>query len=275
MEAEKGYYEEDEIDLYELWLVLKKRWKLIVGLFLCATFLTASTSFLMTPIYKSHFLLKPPTFITANETKHLITPIQIRLKEKGYNQLKYLLCLKKDTLQNLKGINCKITRNNGNLPLIEIETSRKEDIPKISNALIIYLNKNQYVAEKIQAEKEGLEKQKNILSSKLKEMEKLKKSLLKKIKTGKKDVIGFNPMAIERNIISTEMQLQNIEKNLKLLKGFEKIDEPVIPERPYKPKRRLMVTLAGIMGLFLGVFLAFFLEWLDKAKQQSLQTRQR
>ncbi len=274
MEEERYYYEEDEIDLYELWLVVKKRWKIILGLFLCATILTTIASFLITPVYKSHFLVKTPV-VTTNEAKSLIDIINTFLKERKYKQLKNLLNLEENILQNLKKISCKLTRGEKQSLTLEIETTHKEDIPRISDALIDYLNRNQYVTERIQAEKENLEKQKELLLSKLNEMKTLRKTTLKKIEDGKGNIIifGFNPMEIERSIIRTKIQLLDTEKNLKLLKGFEKITQPFIPERPFKPKKKLMVAVSGITALFFGVFLIFFLEWLDKARQEHIRRR--
>ncbi|NIN01134.1 MAG: hypothetical protein GTO24_24495, partial [candidate division Zixibacteria bacterium] len=38
--------------------------------------------------------------------------------------------------------------------------------------------------------------------------------------------------------------------------AFEVIDRAVPPEKRFKPKRRVIVILAGTVGIFLGVFLA-------------------
>ncbi len=50
--------------------------------------------------------------------------------------------------------------------------------------------------------------------------------------------------------------------------AFDIIDEPYIPKVPYKPKKRLIVTVAGVSGLILGIFLAFFIEWINNIKSQ-------
>ena len=47
---------------------------------------------------------------------------------------------------------------------------------------------------------------------------------------------------------------------------FKIIDPPKVPDKKIRPKRALMVILAMIMSLFVGVFLAFFLEYLEKMK---------
>ncbi|NLI74806.1 MAG: hypothetical protein GX442_00025 [Candidatus Riflebacteria bacterium] len=56
---------------------------------------------------------------------------------------------------------------------------------------------------------------------------------------------------------------------------FEIIDHARPPERKSKPKRSLIVILSGITAGMLGVFLAFFLEFLDKRKrEESAKTAQ-
>ena len=45
------------------------------------------------------------------------------------------------------------------------------------------------------------------------------------------------------------------------------IDEAVPPQVRFKPKRTLMVLLAAVLGFFLSIFAAFFLEFLENAKK--------
>jgi Uncharacterized protein involved in exopolysaccharide biosynthesis len=45
------------------------------------------------------------------------------------------------------------------------------------------------------------------------------------------------------------------------------IDEAVPPQVRFKPKRRLMVMLAAVLGFFLSIFVAFFLEFLENARR--------
>ncbi|MDY6844788.1 MAG: GNVR domain-containing protein, partial [Thermodesulfobacteriota bacterium] len=51
--------------------------------------------------------------------------------------------------------------------------------------------------------------------------------------------------------------------------SFQVIDEAVPPVRKFKPKVRLNVMLAGIVSIFLGIFIAFFFEYLEKMKKPS------
>jgi len=45
--------------------------------------------------------------------------------------------------------------------------------------------------------------------------------------------------------------------------------DPAVPaEKKSKPRIRLNVMIAGILALFVGIFLAFFLEYLERIRQQ-------
>ena len=46
------------------------------------------------------------------------------------------------------------------------------------------------------------------------------------------------------------------------------IDKAVPPEQRIKPKRTYNVILAGITSLFMGIFLAFFLEYWENVKRK-------
>jgi uncharacterized protein involved in exopolysaccharide biosynthesis len=45
------------------------------------------------------------------------------------------------------------------------------------------------------------------------------------------------------------------------------IQKVTSPSTPVKPKMRLNILLAGIVGLFLSIFLAFFIEYIRNASK--------
>ena len=55
---------------------------------------------------------------------------------------------------------------------------------------------------------------------------------------------------------------------------FEVMDQARIPELKSKPKRAIMVILAGLSAGVLAVFLAFLMEFIKKRKEQEKQQAQ-
>lgn len=92
----------------------------------------------------------------------------------------------------------------------------------------------------------------------------------------KAKVMEMKDQAIQYNILKREA-----DTNKELYKGLlqrmkeagvsagltvsniQVVDQAEIPTSPYKPNRRLNLLLAAVVGLFLGVGLAFFFEYLD------------
>jgi len=52
------------------------------------------------------------------------------------------------------------------------------------------------------------------------------------------------------------------------LSYFQQIGEPIPPENPVKPRTLLNVAIAAVLGVFVGVGLALFLEYFDDYKKQ-------
>ena len=50
--------------------------------------------------------------------------------------------------------------------------------------------------------------------------------------------------------------------------SFKIVDPPVVPEERIKPTRRLMVMLGFIIGLFMGVFIAFGRNYIRQNSQE-------
>ncbi len=64
-----------------------------------------------------------------------------------------------------------------------------------------------------------------------------------------------------------EYEIAKLQEKKETL-AFDVIDEPYIPKKPVKPKKKLILAVAGVSGLFLGVFLAFFIEWIENVKRE-------
>ncbi len=372
-------YEDDEIDLYELWLVIKKRKNVIIGLFIFSVVATAIISFIMTPIYRTTSSVLP---VSSKQSPlgslaglAAMAGVSIGGDESSQKVMAVLnsRTIKENVIKDLNLVNKILDEipEDRNPLLVAIE-KMEDDIVSISddkktgviNISIDFKDPDlakkineQYLKElqDILAEKSltvakmnriFLEKQLEEEERKLKkyqqemaEFQKENKIIeptkqlegtmelytsliaqkialeiqLKKLETAlspnnpKIDILRNQIKEIEEQIKRIEQKadgalpsISNVpEKIVKytdllrklkaseaiyetLLKMYEQakleeakenlyvevIDYPVLPDKPVKPKKKLMVAVAGVSSIFLGIFLVFFLEWLENIRKR-------
>lgn len=83
-----------------------------------------------------------------------------------------------------------------------------------------------------------------------------------------------------QQIEATHSSLSKKYEQVRLLQSvplsyFQVIGEPIPPEHPIKPRTLLNVAIAGVLGVFVGIGLAFFLEYFEdyKKRQANSETK--
>ena len=66
-------------------------------------------------------------------------------------------------------------------------------------------------------------------------------------------------------------KIANIEFKKNTIQSLQILQPPKSSVGPVKPKKKLNVLLAGVIGLFLTVFLAFFIEYISKHKETEIK----
>ncbi len=377
--------EEDEIDLYELWLVMKKRKKVILGTFLIITVLTAIVSFLLTPVYRSTASVIPVSNTQSplgnlaglaalaglsigqtDESQKVIAVLKSRtIKENIIKKLNLINVLLEEIPEDREPLNVAIEEldditsidQDKKTGVIHISVDFKDPIlaAKIANAYVDELQKilnekaltvakmNRIFLEKRLKEEEEKLKKYQIEMAKFQKktrliepkqqlkgtMELYAQLLIRKItlqirlRELQSALSENNPKIemIKEQLKAIDTQLNKLENKGKesafpsitdvpeklteyvdllrklktseaiyetLLKAYEQakfeeakenlyvqvIDEAFVPDIPEKPKKKLMVAVAAVSSLFLGIFLAFFLEWIEniKKRHQEIET---
>jgi|LGVE01.1.fsa_nt_gb LPS O-antigen subunit length determinant protein (WzzB/FepE family) len=72
---------------------------------------------------------------------------------------------------------------------------------------------------------------------------------------------------IKINDINAQINTLNLKKGL--ISNIKVVQEPELSLHPVKPKKKQIVLLAGVVALFMAVFLAFFIEYLKNASKPS------
>lgn len=67
---------------------------------------------------------------------------------------------------------------------------------------------------------------------------------------------------------SSRNKLNNLRLKKTNSKNTEIVAEPTIPESPEGPRLRLNLAIAGVLGIFIGIFWAFVLEWWEENKDK-------
>ncbi len=70
----------------------------------------------------------------------------------------------------------------------------------------------------------------------------------------------------ETSIGDLNAQINSLRASLSNIKNTEVIKKPIISDGPIKPRFLLNVVIAGVLGLSMGVFLAFGKEWWQRSK---------
>jgi len=119
----------------------------------------------------------------------------------------------------------------------------------------------------------------NQLSNQINDLRTEKEIASMKIENLKKDINDINT-EIERSKLKKTEGLQATINDLKLqidrlsiakgmIKNIRVIQDPEASIHPIKPKKTLIIILAGVVAFMMMMFLAFFVEYIQKAKSNN------
>jgi len=145
---------------------------------------------------------------------------------------------------------------------LNIQEMSKSAILILSNQLVQYENLILFLRQKIKEK----EVEKNKIENEI--IPNIEKSI-KEIKIIKIAQINEKLKKASQKITIMKKDIENLKLSLKppLTQNFEKINQ-IIEDSPYKPKKALVLAVSTVSGIFLGIFMAFFLEWLETARKR-------
>ena len=242
---------EEEVDLRDYLKVMgKRKWTIIITLLVCLA-VAAIFTFSQRPVYqiKSAFDIGSIPIGTVRTPE----PILIMTPEATASLCKsdYLLSKVKEILNLPKGEEIKIKVESGSgssTVTITLDSSSPEKAVKVINTIAEQIDKEQNILyeEKIRPlknEAEGVKKEIGLVQSR-------KEELFSRL-------LYLNQL--QTRFDGIQRQIASFERT--------RISFPaIIPEKPIKPRPVFNLTISIILGLFLGIFLAFSQEYLSKGK---------
>lgn len=231
---------EDEINLIDYVKVILKRKVFILTVFLLAIIIAGIFSFLSPKVYKVDTVLEIGTFAEGM----IGSPEQLVEK---FNVGAYkILTMEKLDISELAYPNIKTSNPEGtNLIIREIEstdTERAKLILKEANNLILADHRQKFDESKIKIENE---------------IEDIEKTLA---------LLETQKIYADQGISDLKIAVLELKNKLNFIKDTEVIKPPAVSQKPIKPRPFINVAIAGILGLFIGLFLAFGKEWWEKSK---------
>ncbi|WP_457623693.1 Wzz/FepE/Etk N-terminal domain-containing protein [Persephonella sp.] len=269
LSEKKINYEEDEIDLYDLWLTIKRKSKMVISITVLFLILSIIFIVLSEPVYRASFIVKvPSSFISPQETKNIIGNLEKIRKENRFDELSDLLDVSENVVSKIDSMVASEVRKSKDLLKITLNVYDPGIIGNLSYKILDYLNDNRFVKERIEIKKEEILFSITETKKRIREIETIKSKILNALEKGNFNDFGFNPADLDKTVLTFKEKVKKLENQLKLLRGYEIVVEPVIPERPIKPKKDIIIALSSVSGLILGVFLAFFTEWIENARKR-------
>jgi LPS O-antigen subunit length determinant protein (WzzB/FepE family) len=247
-----GRYHDDEIDLYDLWLVLKKRKLMILLIVLVTLGLAIAYATLAQKVYRVSNNLILNQMVGSIKQSELTAAIDElnELKNLRKEKTAQLLSMHVDDLDKIINIKASVSKGSG-VVRVDIETLDNSAGIALMEALPGYIQSVPSIAINLEMEKALTEKN----------MEDLKAIIDNPVKDLNLPSIDLYTLREKYNQLVITME--NIEE--KQLVSFAWKTEP--PLKPFKPNTMLIVSLGLVMGCLLGIFIAFFLDWTINARR--------
>ena len=275
---EQNYYQEDEIDLKELFGILWAKKILIISITTLITVLAGIYAFNKTPIYEATALVEIGNYKLHNNNNN-----NKAILDSTADLSKKLNILFIDMFKNEKdreGLITSISAAKKVNSFIEIkaeaisnELVSKEILKVVSYIKTQHLTKLKNVLEDRKSRIDSINRQINTIKNKQLE-------LLSKDKNLNGDEALLNSLQLI-SMINGELGIQSIsglikEKTELILllnernyKNSEIVGKVIVSDYPTKPKKKLIVAVAFIAGFILSIFLVFIMNAFRKEEDKA------
>ena len=233
---------EEEIDLMDYVRILIKRKGLVLGLCLGAAIVAGVLSLWVPKIYRVDTSLE----VGYAESKPIEAPGQIveKINADVYGVLvREKLQISEKEYPKIEAENPEDT----NLVKIETQSSKPELARSILNEinnLILKEHEKELIKKKAQIEENIKEIQEEL------------------------NLLEIQKVYSDEGIANLQTTLLSLKEKLSDIEPTKIVKAPSISEEPVRPKPLLNVVVAAVLGLFVGVFLAFGKEWWEKNKDK-------
>lgn len=235
---------------------IKSRLIYILAFVLIATGITALVSIASPTVYKASFLVET-TILSESQVNTLIENVNAILSsEREQAGSDY-------TVDMINGVDkvgispVRVTDNKIASFKVNMFYFNPELTADMVDAILLYLNKNPYVAEKVALKRTQKEQLLKEIASRTKQMKENNEE--SSLNAGDKSI---NLFAYQRNeeYVRLKDQQFELERELNELEGFTLIDTALIPTKPHGPLVGMNIAIAFMLSLLVAVSVVIILE---------------
>jgi uncharacterized protein involved in exopolysaccharide biosynthesis len=278
---------EEELDLRDLILILWKRRRLIVGVFLAAVVAAAAISFAIPPTYEVSTIIALGAFPDSTYTSQASAREILLSDELLLNVISALkLDVPREKFRSFKQTIKVEPVNDTNFLKISIQTTNRSEGRAIVEKMVELFKERSSAS--YQQYRQLLAGQLDAVRTRLSSVEAdIKKT--REVLSAIESTTGISPVEKDLRRSRTLEYLQSeesqrielldrylaLQKEINGLKDVQVIRGAREPVYPVKPNKKLNVALAGMLGLMSGIFMAFILEYfqhnpLDLSKREGI-----
>jgi hypothetical protein len=247
----------DEVNLYEIWKILRKRIKLISGILITIALSAAVINMLMPKVYRGEAILRIPTLeITASK----ISPNELIEYLGNIDSDKRAQVLPK-TAHAVTDIKLLPLKDASDKIKVIIDANNKNVIQDGLNEIIVYINNIDSMKSSLHEEQESLMRRSSELAAAINVSYEIVSAYNKLTNGGKINHGCINPLDLQDRIADYHKEKILIDQNIKRIKGGVDIAKQLyIRQGPIKPRIAVNVALSGAIGLLLGIIVALIRE---------------
>ncbi|MCJ7789165.1 MAG: Wzz/FepE/Etk N-terminal domain-containing protein [Candidatus Atribacteria bacterium] len=268
--------QEEEIDLREYINVLLKRKGIIILIFLIAVITAAIISyFALSPIYQSSIVFSVAQ-VDSQPVINIAEALEIIKSNVVLDEVINQMSLE-ETTEQLKPQITTESQGGTNFIKVTVEADTPEKAKSlVENIVKVFIEQNQDEYEEkvklIEDRLKILELQVAEFEKNIQEIEKTKKKIavLEELSEAERQFqtsLLLNSSVTERSLYNSLIgQVNSLKISLNNCQDFKIINYAQLPTAPIKPRKELNIVIAGVLGLFVGIFVSFFLEFWQKGK---------
>jgi capsular polysaccharide biosynthesis protein len=268
--------QEEEIDLREYINVLLKRKSIIILIFLIAVITAALVSyFAISPVYQSSAVFSVAQ-IDGRAVINITESLEIIKSNIVLDEVINWMGLEETAKQLSSQITTESIKGTNFIKISVAADSPENAKSLVENIIEVFIKQNQaeyqeqvkFIEDRLKIIEEQIaEFEKNI-----QEIEKTKRKIAvtEELSEGERQFqtsLLLSSSVTERSLYNNLInQANGLKASLKSCEDFKIINYAQLPTAPIKPNKKLNILIAGVLGLFVGIFVAFFLEFWQKGK---------